>query len=299
MQILNVGIWEIFFVLLIMLVVLGPDNMMKNARQLGRFWSRMTKSPVWATLLSTSRDIREIPTRIVREAGLEEARQELEQSTKVLSGEIERELAPAKEQVDLANQAIETTASSIAHQSVPFVMRKESDDDKPKEAEEVSNPLETDPAEEIEEMVEDAVEDAVPDSDERSIVPPAIIEVGEEVSITEDFVEPAIEDTDEEPASQAESSGEADEDGRDFGIPPAVIESDPESFEKAIIEPLVNISNPDPLQDELIKGRPMTRIPKRKPGAKLPKDVPPPPVEIPGQPPDEAAGDEDTAEQDD
>jgi hypothetical protein len=56
-------------------------------------------------------------------------------------------------------------------------------------------PLETDPAEEIEEMVEDAVEDAF--LTRRS--PRAIIESGEDVAITDDFVEPAIEDT-EEPA---------------------------------------------------------------------------------------------------
>jgi hypothetical protein len=260
----------------------------------------MTKSPVWATLLSTSRDIREIPTRIVREAGLEEARQELEQSTKVLSGEIERELAPAKEQVDLANQAIETTASSIAHQSVPFVMRKESDDDKPKEAEEVSNPLETDPAEEIEEMVErtpwrmlfltlmSAVLFHLLSSRwaKRLPLPKTLSNQQSKIRMRS------------RPARQ-NRAGKQMKTGGILAFRLLSSRVTPKSFEKAIIEPIVNISNPDPLQDELIKGRPMTRIPKRKPGAKLPKDVPPPPVEIPDQPPDEAVVDEDTAEQDD
>jgi hypothetical protein len=167
-------------------------------------------------------------------------------------------------------------------------------------------------------MVEDAVEDAVPDPEKRSIAPPAIIESGEDVAITEDFVEPAIEDTEEEPAakaestadvdddgrdfgippavidSDAESTADVDDDGRDFGIPPAVIDSDAESFEEAIIEPLVEISKPEPLQDNLIKNRPMTRIPKRKPGAKLPKDVPPPPVEIPDEKTEHDSEDEET-----
>jgi hypothetical protein len=293
MQILNVGIWEIFFVLLIMLIVLGPDNMMKTARDLGRFVSRATKSPMWATLLSTSREIRELPTRIVREAGMEESIKEIQQETSKISSEVEGELALATEQVGLADQEIQATNKDIARQSVPvaFSMRSEPDDSEPKEAEEVSNPLETDPAEEVEEMIEDAVEDAVPDPDKRSIAPPAIIETGEEASITEDFVEPAIEDTDEEPAAKAESTEDVDEDGRDFGIPPAIIESDGESFEEAYIEPVVDISKPDP--EELIQDRPMTRIPERRPGAKLPEDVPPPPVDIPDDKSDEDFEDED------
>jgi hypothetical protein len=296
MQILNLGIWEIFFVLLIMLIVLGPDNMMKTARDLGRFVSRATKSPMWATLLSTSREIRELPTRIVREAGMEETIKEIQQETGRLSTEVEGELALATEQVDLADQEIQATNKDIARQSVPvaFSMRSEPGDSEPKEAEDVSAPLETDPAEEIEEMVEDAVEDAVPDPEKRSIAPPAIIESGEEISITEDFVEPAIEDTEEEPAAKAESTADVDDDGRDFGIPPAVIDSDAESFEEAIIEPLVEISKPEPLLDNLIKNRPMTRIPKRKPGAKLPKDVPPPPVEIPDEKTEHDSEDEET-----
>jgi Sec-independent protein translocase protein TatA len=297
MQILNVGIWEIFFVLLIMLIVLGPDNMMKSARELGRFISRVTKSPMWATMLSTSREIRELPTRIVREAGMEETLKEIEQESGVLTQEVKGEIALAMDQVDTVDQEFQTVTDDIARKSAPVAFSMKNDepgDSEPKEAEEISNPLETDPEEEIEEMMEDAAEDAAPDPGERSIVPPGIIEVGEEASITDDFVRPAVEDTESEPASEAESSGDADEDGRDFGIPPAIIEPDPESFEDAIIEPSVEISKPKPLQDELIEDRPMTKIPARKPGADLPDDTPPPPVDFPKQASEEDSEDQDT-----
>jgi sec-independent protein translocase protein TatB len=281
MQILNLGIWEVFFILLIMLIFLGPDNMMKTARQLGRFVSRMTKSPMWATMLSTSKEIRELPTRIVREAGMEETIKEIQQQSSTLNQEVQSEISLTAEQMNTTGQVVETVSKDIARQSVPvaFTMQKEAGDSEPREPEEVSNPLETDSEEEVEEMVEDAVEDFVPE--ERSIAPPAIIESGEDASIIDDFARPAVEDNESEPASQAESSGEVDEDGRDFGIPPAYIDPDAESFEDAIIDPLVDISHPEPLQDELIKNRPMTDIPERRPGAKLPEDVPPPPVEIP------------------
>jgi hypothetical protein len=38
----------------------------------------------------------------------------------------------------------------------------------------------------------------------------------------------------------------------------------------------------------------MTKIPKRKPGAELPKDVPPPPVDFPDEKTEHDSEDEDT-----
>jgi sec-independent protein translocase protein TatB len=301
MQILNLGILEVVLVLLIMLIVLGPDEMKTKARQIGRFVSRFTKSETWRMLMMTSKEIRELPTRIVREAGMEESIKEIQDETRIIAEEMREELSDTVQDVNIANQELQLATADISRQSVPvaFSMRSEPDrgdrdtsgDSEPKEAEEVSNPLETDPAEEIEEMVEDAAEDAMPDAGDRSIAPPGIIETGEDVSITDDFVRPAIEDTEGEPASKAESERGVDDDGRDFGIPPAIIEPDPDSIEDALIDPAVGISKPDP--EGLITGRPMTRIPERKPGADLDKDIPPPPVDIPGEASEEDTEDED------
>jgi sec-independent protein translocase protein TatB len=197
MQILNLGIGEIILVMLIMLIVLGPDRMVSGARQVGRFASRVTKSPLWAELLSTSREIRELPTRIVREAGMEETIKEIQQETNVLAGEINDEVAQAAEQVNAADQELKTVSSDIARHSVPvpFNMSKKLDGDKPKEPEE---------------KTEEAIEEAIPDPDERSILPPAIVEIGEGVSIEEDFVQPLIGDDEVEPGSPAESGTEDD-----------------------------------------------------------------------------------------
>jgi len=92
MEILGVGIWEFFLVLLIALIVMGPENMVKTGRAIGRFIRTVVKSPMWAEMMDTSREIRELPTRIVREAGIDETMEELKQETEAISKDISAEM---------------------------------------------------------------------------------------------------------------------------------------------------------------------------------------------------------------
>ena len=77
MQILNVGPLEFLFVLIFALVILGPERMIDTARAMGKWFYRFTRSSFWASVVDTSREIRELPTKIVREAGLEESIKEI------------------------------------------------------------------------------------------------------------------------------------------------------------------------------------------------------------------------------
>ena len=71
---------EIAFILIIMIVVLGPKQMVDSAQKLGRFIRKAVKSPLWATIMDTSKELRELPTRLVREAGLEEDSKEIKKT---------------------------------------------------------------------------------------------------------------------------------------------------------------------------------------------------------------------------
>ena len=77
MQILNVGPLEFLFILILALVILGPERMIETARAMGKWFYRFTRSSFWASVVDTSREIRELPTKIVREAGLEESIKEI------------------------------------------------------------------------------------------------------------------------------------------------------------------------------------------------------------------------------
>lgn len=72
MEILGIGPLELFLILAIALIVLGPNDMVKAGRTIGRFLRRIVTSPEWRTVQRASKDIRYLPNRLMREAGLEE-----------------------------------------------------------------------------------------------------------------------------------------------------------------------------------------------------------------------------------
>lgn len=72
MEILGIGPLELLLILAIALIVLGPDDMAKAGRTVGRFLRRIVTSPEWRMIQRASKDIRYLPNRLMREAGLEE-----------------------------------------------------------------------------------------------------------------------------------------------------------------------------------------------------------------------------------
>lgn len=78
MEIFNIGILELLFILVLMLILLGPEGMAKTARGLARWVRRFTHSPLWNDMVKAQRDIQELPTKLVRDAGIEEFQQEIQ-----------------------------------------------------------------------------------------------------------------------------------------------------------------------------------------------------------------------------
>jgi sec-independent protein translocase protein TatB len=77
MEILGIGPLEIVFILLIALIILGPNDMIKAGRTIGRFLRKIVTSPTWRTVQQTSRDLRYLPNKLMREAGLEDLKDQL------------------------------------------------------------------------------------------------------------------------------------------------------------------------------------------------------------------------------
>jgi sec-independent protein translocase protein TatB len=97
MDILGVGPLELIFVLIIAILIIGPRDLGKTAKTLGRFLNRVYKSDEWRALTEASRTLRTLPNRLAREAELEELNeikesiqetaQDLKQSQQALSKE--------------------------------------------------------------------------------------------------------------------------------------------------------------------------------------------------------------------
>ena len=72
MEILGIGPLEALFILLIALIAVGPKDLGKAARSMGRLLNQLYKSEAWKNLGEASRSLRTLPNRLAREAALEE-----------------------------------------------------------------------------------------------------------------------------------------------------------------------------------------------------------------------------------
>jgi sec-independent protein translocase protein TatB len=77
MQIFNIGFPELVFIFLLALIVLGPQDLVKTGRQLGKLIRKTVNSDLWKSVLDTSREIRDLPQKLAREAGADELLEDL------------------------------------------------------------------------------------------------------------------------------------------------------------------------------------------------------------------------------
>lgn len=85
MEIFNIGAPELILILLIMLIVLGPDQMVSNMKKLARMARKVVRSPLWADVLNTSREIKDLPTKMLRETGIEEDMAEMKKTINMVN----------------------------------------------------------------------------------------------------------------------------------------------------------------------------------------------------------------------
>ena len=82
MKFFNLGLAEIILIVILALIIMGPGNMVKTARDVGAFIRRVTKSPYWQEVWATRRELNEIPRMLAREANLDETLKDLNRETR-------------------------------------------------------------------------------------------------------------------------------------------------------------------------------------------------------------------------
>ena len=71
MEILGIGASELIFILLIAIIVLGPKDMQRAGRTIGRWLNQLIKSDGWKVFQKTSAELRNLPRNLMREANME------------------------------------------------------------------------------------------------------------------------------------------------------------------------------------------------------------------------------------
>ncbi len=72
MEFLGIGPSELLFIVIIALIVLGPKDMQKAGRTIGKWLRKIITSDGWKLFQQTSREIQTLPNRLMREAALDE-----------------------------------------------------------------------------------------------------------------------------------------------------------------------------------------------------------------------------------
>jgi len=94
MDFLGIGPLELALILLIALLVVGPKEMVKMGSTIGKFLRKVMTSPTWKAIRETSREISNLPTKLARQANLEEfekLRDELKEGDEELTAKAEIE----------------------------------------------------------------------------------------------------------------------------------------------------------------------------------------------------------------
>jgi sec-independent protein translocase protein TatB len=94
MELFGIGPLELILILVIAVIVLGPKGMVTAARETGKFIRKVIRSPLWREVVETSNEIRDLPSKIVREAGIEKDLKDLRDSTRSTINDINRSKNP-------------------------------------------------------------------------------------------------------------------------------------------------------------------------------------------------------------
>lgn len=111
MKILNVGALEFVFILLLAFIVLGPKKAIAVAGDVGRWIKKLVSSKFWQDLVSTSKQIQELPQKMMDDAEIQNTLKDLERST----GEIKSALKEKGKISEVETKNIEEAINTAHH----------------------------------------------------------------------------------------------------------------------------------------------------------------------------------------
>lgn len=91
MEIFNIGILEFLFILLLAFIILGPKKAIELAGEVGRWVKDFVKSPFWREIVNTSRDIKDIPKKLMDDAEVQRTIDEINRTTQQVNQQIHQD----------------------------------------------------------------------------------------------------------------------------------------------------------------------------------------------------------------
>jgi sec-independent protein translocase protein TatB len=122
MDFFGIGVLELFFVVLIALIVLGPKDMVKAGRTMGAFLRKLMLSPGF---MEAQRWVRNLPAQLMREAGIDEIQKDLQKEAARIKQETTVSIDIPKPKLEpepantIAKPALTRPVSSASSSSAP------------------------------------------------------------------------------------------------------------------------------------------------------------------------------------
>lgn len=145
MDFLGVGPLELIFVLLIIFLILGPDDLAATGKKLGKFLNTVRKSEFWSGVTQISKEVRTLPNTLMREAQLEETKKELERDlseVRQVAKEFDMKEVKALEKDLQKDLTVDMNENKIAPPSLQQAPAKEAEQPAPESASPASAPEE-------------------------------------------------------------------------------------------------------------------------------------------------------------
>jgi Sec-independent protein translocase protein TatA len=90
MEFLGIGPLEFLLIALIAFLILGPKELQKTGKSIGKGLNKLIKSDTWKSVQQASDKVRSLPNELIREAGIEELQQSLKTSQILPSNKVQR-----------------------------------------------------------------------------------------------------------------------------------------------------------------------------------------------------------------
>ena len=79
MNFLGIGPLELIVIFVIVMVVLGPKDMVKAGKNIGSFFRKLATSDFWKVMTQARDELSTLPNKLAREAGIEEIEKEIKE----------------------------------------------------------------------------------------------------------------------------------------------------------------------------------------------------------------------------
>ena len=126
MDFLGIGPLEVIVILLILLIVMGPNDLVKMGRSFGRILRNLRQSDTWKAVQQATRELRSLPDNLARQANIDEL--------KSLQKDLQGDLSSSLEKVeDLDKEFVAWTRRPESTSKTESDDTENAEEDAPKE----------------------------------------------------------------------------------------------------------------------------------------------------------------------